>query len=558
MTDEVQENNLSHINEMRLQSEALQKIAAHYAQPENESRLKRLQSIIIKAGTISAIVIGGVLGGGEALIYLWEQQNIRTMADDYASVGKEIYYRENNGEVALTFIDKAINLQPKNSEYRYDKAYIEGMAVVRTLLNLDRDYTAKELNQTHNALAKAILLERQAPEKPDSHILRGQIYSALRDYKRAKEAIQKALVLDPKNSFALVRMAVVDYNSKRIEAARSNLNSAIDANPNFKWAYLWHGIISSDNGKIVEARKWFNKALKVDPRFGLAFYNRGWSYLKSGDRDYVQAEKNFRSALRYNPDYKEAWYGLGFVYGSQNRYEIALQYLNRAVGIDNQFLTGWKWRGIINDELGRYKEALKDFSKAIALHPANADLYVRRARVSIKSKSFQTALKDLFRAMKINPKNSRIQYYTGNVYAALEQNNEAIESYGKAIKLKSNYSEAFAARAEVFEKQGNATRARSDLDTAVVSAKYRRERFYFKRAEFNERHGENNTAVVDYKDARKINPRFAKAWLGEARVLNKLGHGELAYKSVVEYVKLRPTDMVGTTLRNQLKNKKLK
>ena len=47
---------------------------------------------------------------------------------------KDIYYNENNPEIALTFIKKSMDLDPDNSDYRYLDSYINGMAVVRKLL----------------------------------------------------------------------------------------------------------------------------------------------------------------------------------------------------------------------------------------------------------------------------------------------------------------------------------------------------------------------------------------------------------------------------------------
>ncbi len=49
------------------------------------------------------------------------------------------------------------------------------------------------------------------------------------------------------------------------------------------------------------------------------------------------------------------------VYGYQRQYEIASEYLSKALLLDNQFLTAFKWRGIVHDELVEYEKALDDF-----------------------------------------------------------------------------------------------------------------------------------------------------------------------------------------------------
>ncbi len=89
-------------------------------------------------------------------------------------------------------------------------AYIDGMAAVRDLFNLDRPYNAAELNAAHEALAKSVLLENQQPESAEPYILRGQIYAALKDHDRARKTLLKAVQFDPKNDFALMRLGLLN------------------------------------------------------------------------------------------------------------------------------------------------------------------------------------------------------------------------------------------------------------------------------------------------------------------------------------------------------------
>ena len=378
------------------QNELLQKIATHLAPEEEENRLRKLNRLLVKSISYAAIFFGGVVALWEVTAYLFETWKIENLAANYANVGVALYYKENNSTVASKFINKAIELVPNNPKYRQISAFIDGMAAVRLLFNLDRPYTAEELNQTHEALAKSILLQQVDPKGAEAFILRGQIYTALKDHSRASEALDKALEIDPKNSFAWVRKAVVEYNSDNKEQAILALDKAAEIDPESKWVFLWRGIFASDGKKPKEARAHFTEALRVDPRFDLAFYNLAWTYLSVRPRDYEKAEKNMNKALSVNPAYKEAYYGLGMIYGYQNKYEVAHSYLTRAVEIDSKFLTGWKWRGIVNDEMGHRSEARSDFSAAIKLDPSNGDLYTRRARVLINDKAYEEALKDYF------------------------------------------------------------------------------------------------------------------------------------------------------------------
>ena len=441
---------------MRRQALAAERIAEYLTPQSEERRLERIRRIATQATIRVALVIGVVLGAWEFLVWLHGNWEIRTLASNNANVAREIFYRENNPEVARGFLAEAIELNPNQPAYRFLESYIAGMAAARNLLNLDRPFTKEELDESHNALAKAIFLEQQAPGRPEAEILRGQIYAALADYDRAADAINTAIerlnLDDPQKvegpaarvasaislffdsigvtavaklfgdpadqtelgqsrtstlSFAYVRLALIESKRGKSDAASQYLDMALETDPASKWAFLWKGIFEAEKGQWEKARDHYEKALVIDPRFDLAYYNKAWTYLKERPKKYDAARTMFQRALAVNPNYKEANYGLGMVYGYQTKYQVALRYMSQAVEIDDKYLTGWKWRGIVNDELGDFESALADFSAAISLNPSNDDLYVRRARVLRKQKSYDAALQDLFLATDFNPKNQR-------------------------------------------------------------------------------------------------------------------------------------------------------
>ncbi len=527
------------IERQNQQLEALAKILS----PENEEqRQRRLVRALVRGMSIVAIAISGAIGSWELGVYLKETWEVRQLANDYANVGVRLYYEENNPVVAKKFLEKAIELQPDDSGFLYLDAYIDGMSSVRGLFNLDRPYTAEELNNAYEALAKSVLLEQQQPTSPEPYILRGQIYAALGDNDRAQETLEKAIALDPSNDFARMRLAVVAYNNRNVETALSYLDQAEKLNPRSKWVYLWQGIIASEQNKTEQATASFSKALEIDPRFDLAYYNLGWTYLSSAPKDYEQAETAFRKALSLNPDYKEAFYGLGMVYGYQNQYEIAGEYLTKAIELDDQFLTAFKWRGIVFDELGQYEQALADFSAALGLDPANAQIFIRRARVNIKIENYDDGLADLLLAKKFDPNNPRIALYLGNLYFDINEHDLSLDAVNQALELKEGYSDALMLRAKILTQKEDYDGALSDLDQALENTKYRQERIYFQRGKLQLLRGNEKDALSDFVMARTKEPNYADAWLEEAKI--KLQMAELSQARIAfsEYLKLRPKD----------------
>ena len=524
------------------QTHILKRLAVTFAPEVEEERQRRLVKLLVKSASIAAIGVSALVGSWEFGVYLKETWDVRSMANDYAQVGVRLYYDENNSAVAKKFIGKALELQPGNAEYLFLDAYIDGMSSVRDLFNLDRPYDASELNSAYEALAKSVFLEQQQPDSAEPYILRGQIYAALKDNERALETLNHAITIEPENDFALMRLGVINYNAGNVEQAEYHLDKALSLNSNSKWALLWKGVIASDGRKFEKSKRHFSEALDIDPRFDMAHYNLGWAYLGTKKKDYENAEKSFRKALSLNPNFKEAFYGLGMVFGYQNQYSVSKEYLSKALDIDNRFFTAWKWRGIVNDELGLYEGALADFSSAISINPSNSDIYMRRARVSLKTEAYDESLVDLLLAKKYNPKNARIYLYLGQLYLKLNQLDASRDAIETALSLKKNYSDAYSLKADILIAEGLFEEAIMALSNAVDSTKYRRERFYIKRANLKFKLELFDAAYEDYVLARDDNPNNAEAWLGEFQALIKRNDKSKAEMALKEYIKLKPSD----------------
>ena len=122
------------------------------------------------------------------------------------------------------------------------------MASIRRLLNIDRPYTAKEINKTHHALAQAMLLERQKPNAAEPHILRVQIYFALKDYVRSRASLTKALDLDPDNFYATVRLSITLHHLGKKADASAGLERALRPKPRSIWSRSWQWAFAGDKG----------------------------------------------------------------------------------------------------------------------------------------------------------------------------------------------------------------------------------------------------------------------------------------------------------------------
>ena len=405
-------------------------------------------------------------------------QQISRMADRYVEVANRMYYEEGNPDVAITFLDKAIKLRDGKAEYRFLRAYIDGLASMRLLFNLGRPFTKTELDTVHRSLAEAVFLQELEPNRAEPYLLQGQILTALKEYDRAETALRKAVALAPDNDFVHVRLGALQLEKREVDSACKELDEALRLNPRSKWAWLWKGVLANDHRQSPEeARSCYGKALEIDPKFDMALYNMGWTWVKGKERDYAKARKFMLDALRVNPAYKEACYAIGMFYGYEDNYAVAKVWFDKAIALDAGFLDAWKMRGVVKGEMSDFSGAVADLDGAIRLDPMNADLYVRRAKMLSALGRNGESLRDLSFALELDPKSKRALLYMGDVHAAGGDLKRALDAYDRALALDGAYAEAYAHKADVVARGGDLATAVVLLDKAISVTKYKPERF---------------------------------------------------------------------------------
>ena len=526
-----------------------------------------------------------------------DRVEIVRMAQTYCDTAVQVYEEEENANVALELLDKAVELNGNDSEIRFQRAYIGGMAAVRDVLNLDRPINKEELDRAHGALAQAQILQRLRPKSPESHILSSQIYTALKKFGQAEEEIGKALRLAKDNALVRWRHAALIMEEVRNGAvqpadrdtllgeAESELDAALtlsrrpesraSANTSSlpsllarpfvngsetkegahldKMILLWKGILEAEHRhNFAKAREYYTEALACDPGFSLALSSRGVAWIRDDKQDLGKAREDFLHALDTDPDCVPAYYGLGMVYGYQDRYETAKYYFDKGLAINDSSLRLLKWRGIVNAEMKQWDAALEDYEKALDLNPADYELYIRKAKVLQEIGNPQAAVSDLLFAEELNPNNPDIAYNLGNIYLGLGDTERALARYANALKQKPDFDDCWAAQADALAQTGRNDAALESLNHAVDCARREPERVFLRRGTLQQKMGRLEAALSDFQTARNKDPKLASAWLGEAKVLADLARKDEARAALERFINLRPDDAEGRKLQEQL------
>src|SRR5438034_3115974 len=136
---------------------------------------------------------------------------------------------------------------------------------------------------------------------------------------------------------------------------------------------------------------------------------------------------------------------LGKLLGRARRYDLVLQYSQRAVDLNPESVAAQCWVGWSYQQLGDHARAISFFDRAIQLRPDCAYAHLQMGRSYLQLNRHQDAVDELLRAFRMNPKYEKRRddlLALGSAYAHLGSLKESVATYEKASQLFPNDAES--------------------------------------------------------------------------------------------------------------------
>lgn len=143
-------------------------------------------------------------------------------------------------------------------------------------------------------------------------------------------------------------------------------------------------------------------------------------------------------------------------------------------------------------------------------------------------------------ALETNPRLPEAYFYIGEAYRRTGKQNEAIDSYGQAIKLNANYAPAYWGRGLAQASLGRPPSALADLQRASDSDP-NWPKPYVERAVIYRARGELDTAKTELETAKSLAAGDAEVRWHLARVLADLGKTDEALAEIEAAIQIDPT-----------------
>ena len=171
------------------------------------------------------------------------------------------------------------------------------------------------------------------PEDRDVYIALSQMYSRLRRWPEAEQAIDKADQLsnkpEEKQYASFVRGSIFE-RQKKYDQAEEQFRKILTDDPDNAMTLNYLGYMLADRGvRLDEALGYVKKAIELDPANGAYLDSLGWTYYKLGKYDL--AETNLNKALQHTPNDPTVQEHMGDVYQKTGRLKLAAVHWERAL-----------------------------------------------------------------------------------------------------------------------------------------------------------------------------------------------------------------------------------
>ncbi len=149
----------------------------------------------------------------------------------------------------------------------------------------------------------------------------------------------------------------------------------------------------------------------------------------------------------------------------------ALEYINKALVLNNKDAGIYFQRGKIMARMQKHEEADQDMSMALSLMPRYFDALLARSVERRIMKKYEAAFRDIFSASQIDSANPKVYFSFGNLFLATQNYNDAVTAFTKAVTLQPAYGEAYNNLAYAKILSGNDTGAIYDCHRALALMK---------------------------------------------------------------------------------------
>ncbi len=305
----------------------------------------------------------------------------------------------------------------------------------------------------------------KSPHKARPYNNLGLTYKAYGNPQAALNAFQKSLTLDPQNDKALNNLGLIFQDQGKLSEALSCFQKALAVDPNHYNACYNMGMTLFDLGKWEDALQMYKKSLQIYPYQENAHNNIGIIHLKRGEAG--PAIKRFQRALEINPCFAKACNNMGIIYFHQGATDKAVAYFQRALAINPAYNDARVNIKKVQNKAARYGPNIRLLIQAREQQPTNPALFYQLGQTYQTAGMINIAIEQYQKALRLKPDWTTCLNTLGNLYAALQRNRQAIETFTMLSNLLPHHAGVFYNLACLYAREGKKEAAVAHLKLAI-------------------------------------------------------------------------------------------
>lgn len=229
--------------------------------------------------------------------------------------------------------------------------------------------------------------------------------------------------------------------------------------------YLSLGFVFYDRGYFEQAKDFLMQALKDDPNSAEILYGLGSCYLQLQNTN--EARDYFERALKRHASYPgtipNCWNNLGILAARDRNYDLAIDYLRRALEIDPEHSIALLNLGTAYRQKKDWAQAKSALERALALNPDDPEGNYNLGMVYAQQNDTDHAYNYLQKAIALRPEYPEALNNLGILYLRTHHPDEAVRSFEQAILVAPAYDQAYLNLARVYVIEGDREKAKTVL-----------------------------------------------------------------------------------------------
>lgn len=252
-----------------------------------------------------------------------------------------------------------------------------------------------------------------------------------------------------------------------------------------------------------------------------------------------ESEQFYLQIIESDPGNYDVLHCLGVIAYQKQQYDIALEWVSKAIDKDRFVPEFHNTFGIILEVLGKYDEAIISYQQAVSLKPNYAEAYHNMA-VALQSQGhYATAVERCKQAVMLKPDYS--QAYNTMAFSLEKQHlyDEAIDNYKQALLLDPDFVEAYNHLGVVLNEQSRFTEAIDNFRNALKRDPDYAEVYNNMGIALKEQE-EFSEAIANFEKTLQLDPNFAEAYYNLGNSLRDGGRCVEAINNYRKAIGLKP------------------